>query len=170
MAEIPCRQIDTVMHETRVFPPSGEFAALRIGSPPSPRTNNFGTKPPPIRPPFWGKLAGFELHWFPPVYESVLDWQEPFAHWFVGGQTNVSFNCLEPIHLGTPRRKQGRHLGRRTGRLAHLHLSAELHREVCKFANVLKNLGVETRRRCFYLHADDAGACHRHARLCGSAR
>ena len=50
---------------------------------------------------FWGKLAG-ELHWFKP-YTKVLDWQEPLAHWFVGGQTNIAYNCLD-VHLGTPRR------------------------------------------------------------------
>ena len=54
---------------------------------------------------FWGELAQ-ELHWFKP-YQKVLDWQEPFAHWFVGGQTNVSYNCLDK-HLGTPRRTKPR--------------------------------------------------------------
>ena len=43
---------------------------------------------------------GGELHWFKP-YNKVLQWDMPFAKWFVGGQTNISYNCLD-IHLGTP--------------------------------------------------------------------
>ena len=52
---------------------------------------------------FWGKLAG-ELHWFKP-YTKVLEWNEPFAQWFVGGQTNVSYNCLD-VHLARPRQNK----------------------------------------------------------------
>ena len=46
----------------------------------------------------------------------------------------------------------------------------QLHREVCKFANVLKRLGVEAGRRGVDLHADDAGAGDRHAGLCPDRR
>lgn len=51
---------------------------------------------------FWGKLAETELHWFQ-KWDRVLDWQPPFARWFVGGKLNVSDNCLDR-HLTTERR------------------------------------------------------------------
>ena len=88
---------------------------------------------------FWGRLAS-ELHWFRP-FERVLDWNEPFANWFVGGQTNVSFNCLDR-HLNTP---VGQKLALiwegEPGDTCQLTYS-ELHAQVCKFANVLKSLGI----------------------------
>src|ERR1043166_6121144 len=52
---------------------------------------------------FWGRLAA-ELHWFKP-FSKVLQWNEPFAQWFVGGQTNASYNCLD-AHLKTPKRSK----------------------------------------------------------------
>jgi acetyl-CoA synthetase len=49
---------------------------------------------------FWGKLAETELDWFK-KWSAVLDWSEaPFAKWFVGGQLNMSYNCLDR-HLTT---------------------------------------------------------------------
>ncbi len=68
-------------------------------------------------------------------------WKEPFAQWFVGGKTNVSYNCLD--------RQLAAGLGKRTAILwegepgdTRKLTYAELHREVCKFANVLKQLGI----------------------------
>ena len=50
---------------------------------------------------FWRDAALKELHWFKP-FENVLDWSNPpFAKWFDGGKTNVSFNCLDR-HLDGP--------------------------------------------------------------------
>src|SRR5258708_1879647 len=49
---------------------------------------------------FWAKQAKNELVWFRP-WKKVLRWKEPFAEWFVGGQLNVSYNCLDR-HLNTP--------------------------------------------------------------------
>src|SRR5206468_3284900 len=42
---------------------------------------------------FWGKAAE-ELHWFK-KWDKVLDWNVPDAKWFVGGKTNMSYNCLD---------------------------------------------------------------------------
>jgi acetyl-CoA synthetase len=131
-------QIDTVMHESRLFPPSAEFAAkARIGSLEQYEAMYAEAKADPAA--FWGRLAG-ELHWFEP-YTQVLRWKEPVAEWFVGGKTNVSYNCLD-AHVEAGR-------GSRTALLwegepgdARSISYAELHRDVCKFANVLKSLGV----------------------------
>jgi acetyl-CoA synthetase len=42
---------------------------------------------------FWGKIAG-ELHWFK-KWDRVLEWKLPYAKWFLGGKTNLSYNCLD---------------------------------------------------------------------------
>jgi acetyl-CoA synthetase len=88
---------------------------------------------------FWGEVArGF--HWFKP-FDKVLEWNEPFSKWFVGGQTNVAYNCLD-VQI---ERGRGDHTAivweGEPGEVRRL-TYRELHREVCKFANVLKSLGV----------------------------
>jgi acetyl-CoA synthetase len=134
-------QIDTVMQEKRIFPPPQEFsskASIKSLSEYQELWDDAASNPPE----FWADLARKELHWFEP-FEKPLEWKEPFAHWFVGGKTNVSYNCLD--------RNLAAGLGPRTAifwegepgdtrKLTY----AELHREVCKFANVLKQLGIES--------------------------
>ena len=84
-------------------------------------------------------MAG-ELHWFQP-YDKVLQWDMPFAQWFVHGQTNISYNCLD-VHLGTPREKKVAFLWEGEPGDTRTLTYRDLHAEVCKFANVLKSLGV----------------------------
>ncbi len=134
-------QVDTVMQETRVFPPSAEFSSqARIGSLEAyQKLWDEAAKDPEA---FWGRLAG-ELHWFQP-FTKVLEWKEPLASWFVGGKTNASYNCLD-AHLHTPRRNKAALIweGEPLGESRTLTYQ-QLHREVCKFANVLKSLGIGT--------------------------
>ena len=100
-------QIDSVMMENRRFPPSSEFSSkAHIGSMKAYEELYQRSIADPEK--FWGNLAREELHWFQP-FSKVLEWKEPFAKWFVGGQTNVSFNCLD-AHLKSPR-KSGLILG-----------------------------------------------------------
>ena len=131
--------IDNVMQETRLFPPSEEFAsAASIGSLDVYQELYDRAKADPVA--FWGELGLNELHWFEPFNE-ILQWDEPYAQWFVGGKTNVSYNCLD-AHLETERRDklaiiwEGEPGDERT--LTY----AELHSEVCRFANALKSVGV----------------------------
>ena len=132
-------QIDTVMHEDRLFPPSEEFAEKsQIGSLEAYETLWNEVKEDPTA--FWGKLAKDELHWFVPFGE-VLEWDEPFAKWFVGGKTNASHNCLDRhIEAGNGDKTaiiwEGEPGDQRT--LTY----KELHREVCGFANAMKSLGI----------------------------
>ena len=71
---------------------------------------------------------------------TVLDWSNaPFAKWFTGAKTNVSYNCLDR-HLNGPRRQTRDYFRRRARRSAD-HYFAELHQLVCRFANVLKSRG-----------------------------
>ena len=131
--------VDTVMQESRLFPPSPEFVSkARISSQAQYEAMwNDAAKDPAG---FWGKL-GQELHWFKP-YDKVLDWQEPNARWFVGGQTNVSYNALD-LHLNTPRANKAALIWEGEPGDQRIFTYQTLHHEVSKFANVLKKLGVQ---------------------------
>lgn len=132
-------QIDTVMHEDRLFPPSQEFASkARIGS--LAAYEALYAKAEADHEKFWGDLAKEELHWFKP-FEKTLNWKEPFAEWFVGGKTNVSYNCID-AHLTTARRNKAAILWEGEPGDQRTLTYQQLHHEVCKFANVLKGLGV----------------------------
>ncbi len=88
---------------------------------------------------FWGEQAE-SLVW-QKQWDLVLDWKAPFAKWFVGGRLNLSENCLDR-HLATWRRNKAAIVWEgepgETRTLTYL----QLHREVCRFANALKQLGV----------------------------
>ena len=138
MSESQSGQIVNVMKEARLFPPSAEFSAkARIKS--MEEYERMWKEAAADIPAFWGKMAG-ELHWFKP-YDKVLEWNEPFAKWFVGGQTNVSYNCLD-LHLTTHRRDKPALIWEGEPGDTRVYTYLTLHQEVCKFANVLKKLGI----------------------------
>jgi acetyl-CoA synthetase len=89
---------------------------------------------------FWEKQA-LELEWFEP-WTKVLDWQLPFAQWFVGAKTNITHNCLDRHIKGPRRNKLALIWEAETGETRSFSYLA-MHREVCKFANVLRSLGVQ---------------------------
>ena len=132
-------KIDTVLHEDRQFAPPADFAQrARIQSLADYQAlwDEASSDPPA----FWAKLARDELHWFQP-FEEPLVWREPVAQWFVGGQTNASFNCLD-VHLEAGRGDKTAILWEGEPGDQRRLTYAELHQEVCKFANVLRDLGV----------------------------
>jgi acetyl-CoA synthetase len=90
-----------------------------------------------IRQPdkFWAREAK-ELTWHKP-WKRVLDWKAPFAKWFAGGQLNISENCLDR-HLTGPRRNKAALLWEGEPGEKRTLTYQQLHREVCRFANVLK--------------------------------
>ncbi len=131
-------QIVNVMKEDRLFPPPADFAAkARIGS--MAQYENLCREAADDLEGFWGRMAN-ELHWFEP-FTKVLQWDEPFAKWFVGGKTNISYNCLD-IHLQTPRRDKAALVWEGEPGDTRVLTYQTLHAEVCRFANVLKKLGV----------------------------
>ena len=133
-------QIDSVMQETRLFPPPAEFASkAKIGSLAAYQQLYDAAKADPVA--FWEGLGRSELHWFKP-FEKTLVWDEPFAQWFVGGQTNASYNCVD-IHLSGHRRNKAAFIWEGEPGDTRTLTYQQLHHEVCKFANVLKGLGVE---------------------------
>ncbi len=142
----PATSIESVLHENRIFHPSREFtkrAHVKSLAQYKKLYKESVTSPDK----FWGKQAKAELIWFKP-WKKVLQWQEPFAKWFVGGQLNVSYNCLDR-HLGTPTANQAALIWEgepaapgKPGEERTLTYK-QLHHEVCRFANVLKRQGLE---------------------------
>jgi len=132
--------IESVLQEQRIFAPPAELAAsARIGSLAAYRA--LCSKADSDPDGFWGDLARSQLHWFEP-FDSVLDWSDPpFARWFGGGTTNLSFNCLDR-HLAGPRADKTALIweGEPGDSLSFTY--RQLHAEVCKAANALKALGI----------------------------
>ncbi|TAN20616.1 MAG: acetate--CoA ligase [Acidobacteria bacterium] len=88
---------------------------------------------------FWSARARASLHWFTP-FTKVLQWKAPFAQWFVGGETNASFNCLDR-HLTGPRRNKAALIWEGENGEQQILTYNELHRRVCQFARALADLG-----------------------------
>src|SRR5262249_18523740 len=80
------------------------------------------------------------LEWLSP-WKTVCEWTPPHAKWFIGGTLNASSNCLDR-HLSGPRRNKKAIVWEGEPGDQRTFTYAELHREVCQFANVLKQLGV----------------------------
>src|ERR1051326_2120765 len=130
--------IESVLQEGRVFAPPAEFSesahvksmeefeALRREAHDSPEE-------------FWARLAEGELHWFK-KWDTVLKWEPPHAEWFVGGKINISYNCLDR-HLQTWRRNKAAIIWEGEPGEQRTLTYAQLHREVSRFANVLKRAG-----------------------------
>ncbi len=127
--------IEDWFHEDRSFPPSEAFRDGAVVSDPGiyERAAAAGTD-------FWAEQAG-ALDWFRP-WDTVLTWDEPFARWFDGGTLNVSYNCLDR-HVAAGRGdKVAFHWEGEPGDTRTISYG-ELLVEVCRFANVLRGLGVE---------------------------
>ncbi len=89
---------------------------------------------------FWEKEAK-KLHWFE-KWKKVLDWDPPYARWFVGGRLNASYNCLDR-HLEGARKNKAALIWEGEPGERKTYTYKDLHREVNKFASVLKEMGVE---------------------------
>jgi len=138
--------ITSVLQESRVFHPPKDFSKRCAFKSLAEYRKLYNES---IRSPekFWGKQARNELIWFKP-FKKVLQWKEPFAKWFIGGQLNVSYNCLDR-HLGTPTANKAAliwegepAISGKAGEERTLTYK-QLHREVCRFANVLKRNGIK---------------------------
>ncbi len=113
------QDIDSTLRENRVFPPPPEFAAKAyIKSLAEYETLYKQSIEDPEK--FWANVAS-DLHWFKP-WDKVLEWNLPWAKWFVGGKLNLSFNCLDRHVLGASRQQNRSHLGRRARRSPPPHL------------------------------------------------
>jgi acetyl-CoA synthetase len=127
-------EIEALMAERRTFPPDPAFAAQANA------TADLYDEAERDYVAFWEKLARERLSWSKP-FDKTLEWELPFAKWFVGGELNVAYNCVD------------RHVERGLGDKVAYHwigepgdtrtiTYADLHREVQKAANALKELGI----------------------------
>jgi acetyl-CoA synthetase len=89
---------------------------------------------------FWEKEAE-KIPWFK-RWEKVLVWEEPFAKWFAGGLLNASYGCVD-VHLHTWRKNKVAIYWEDERGNTKSFSYIQLHREVNKFASVLKNIGVQ---------------------------
>jgi acetyl-CoA synthetase len=129
------QKIEVLLKEEQRFEPPPEFAAQANVSDPSiyERAER--------DPTAWWESWARELHWFEP-WERVLEWDPPWAKWFVGGKLNASYNCLDRhVEAGFGERVayfwEGEDGAKK--RISY----ADLLEMTCRFANVLKQLGVE---------------------------
>jgi acetyl-CoA synthetase len=132
------KSISSLLTETRVFPPSSEF------------TSKARLKPDDLKAlykeaeenheAYWARLARDEIHWHKPFTEVLDATDAPNYRWFADGELNVSYNCLD-VHLDTQPDKTAIIFEGEGGDQRRLSYS-ELTREVCRFANALKDQGV----------------------------
>ena len=128
--------IEDYLIENRTFPPSSAFRSQALVG-----DRSLYDEAEADYEAFWARQAHELVTWFKD-FDTVLDWQLPFAKWFVGGELNVSYNCLDR-HVEAGRGdKIAYHWEGEPGDTRTI-TYAELFDEVCRFANVLKGLGVE---------------------------
>jgi acetyl-CoA synthetase len=138
--------IDSVMQENRVFPPAPDFVRkANLNSWQEYERLYRKSIDDPER--FWGEVAR-NLHWFT-KWDKVLEWKPPYAKWFVGGKTNLAYNCLDRqieaglgdkvalLWEGEPEAQSGK--GGEVRRITY----QQLRDDVCRLANGLKRLGVK---------------------------
>ncbi|UWZ84103.1 acetate--CoA ligase [Occallatibacter riparius] len=132
------QNLDSTLREDRIFPPPAEFSAhAHIKSIEEYETLYKQSIEDPET--FWAGAAK-ELHWFK-QWDKVLEWDLPWAKWFVGGQFNISYNCVDRHALGARANKTAILWEGEPGEVRRL-TYAELHTEVQRFANALKVMGI----------------------------
>ena len=134
-ADKPSDGFDALLQEDRVFEPPAAFRAQANANDPG-----IYEEADRDHEGFWARFAG-ELEWSRP-WDTVCEWTPPTVKWFLGGQINASVNCVDR-HVRTARRNkaalvwEGEPGDRRT--LTYW----DLYQEVNRFANALRDLGVE---------------------------
>lgn len=131
--------ITSVLKESRVFPPPPAFAAAaHVKNQAEYERLWQRAKDDPNA--FWAEQAE-SLAWMR-RWDKVLTWNEPHAQWFTGGQLNASANCIDR-HLASPRRNKAAIIWEGEPGDSRVLTYQMLHREVCRFANALKGLGIQ---------------------------
>src|SRR5579864_3178262 len=131
--------IESILREGRKFAPSAEFSRkAHVKS--MAEYEDLYRRAEKDPEGFWGECAR-ELTWFKP-FGKVLDWQFPFAKWFVGGELNACYNCLDR-HLTGPRRNKVAFIWEGEPGDSRILTYQMLADEVGRCANALKHLGVK---------------------------
>ena len=126
-------QLDTLLSETRRFPPPEAFAAKAAATDALYAAGRDWKK-------FWSEQAQ-ALDWISP-WSRVLDWQPPHARWFLDGKLNASANCIDR-HLSGPRRNKAAIIWEGEPGDRRVLTYWDLAREVGRCANALKKLGIK---------------------------
>jgi acetyl-CoA synthetase len=127
--------IDALQWEQRKFPPSDAFKKKTLVA-----GTHLYEEADRDYEAFWARQASELVEWSRP-WDTICEWNLPFSKWFVGGQTNVSYNCLDRHVLAGKGDKVAFHFEGEPGDTRTV-TYAQLLDEVQKFANVLKGLGV----------------------------
>jgi acetyl-CoA synthetase len=135
MSDASSSALDVLLSEDRRFPPPPEFRKRALLS-----DEAIYGEADADPEGFWAKWAE-ELDWFR-KWERVLSWQPPHAEWFVGGKLNVCHNCVDR-HLENARRNKAALIWEGEPGDKRVITYHELYREVARFAQALKNLGVK---------------------------
>jgi len=125
--------IETIFTEERRYPPPPEFAAQANAKP--------GIYERDLEE-FWETEGRERVSWFEP-FTQVLEWEPPYAKWFVGGKANITYNCVDRhVEAGNGDKVAYYWEGEPVGDRRKVTF-ADLQRETTKLANALKALGVE---------------------------
>ena len=127
--------IDALQWEQRKFPPSDAFKKNTLVA-----GTHLYEEADRDYEAFWARQASELVEWSQP-WDTICEWNLPFSKWFVGGKTNVSYNCLDRHVLAGKGDKVAFHFEGEPGDTRTV-TYAQLLDEVQKFANVLKGLGV----------------------------
>lgn len=130
--------IQSTLMENRQFPPSERFYKTATLTPKN--LDALYTEAAEDYEAFWGKLAKQEIDWIKPFTKVLDDSNAPFYKWFVDGEMNVSYNCLDK-QLAENADKTAIIFEGEPGDIQHITYRA-LHQKVCVFANALKAQGV----------------------------
>ncbi|MGB1760367.1 MAG: acetate--CoA ligase [Verrucomicrobiales bacterium] len=137
------KRIESHLSEDRIFAPPKEFSkSAKIKSLSQYKKLYKESIKSPSK--FWASEAK-ELKW-QKKWDKVLQWKAPFAKWFVGGKINASENCIDR-HLDGPRKNKAAIIWEGEPGEVRTLTYAQLHREVCKFSNVLKKQGIKKKDR-----------------------
>ena len=128
------KNMSALLDERRTFPPSEEFKARANWN--DPEIYERAVKDPEG---FWAEQAK-NLDWFKP-WDRVLEWNAPWAKWFVGGRLNATYNCVDR-HAHSARRNKAAIIWEGEPGDSRVLTFGILEREVNRFANALKSLGV----------------------------
>ncbi len=139
MSASTSEKIESILKETRKFPPPAEFAQQAYVKSLK-EYEQLWQRAKDDPEGFWAEQAE-SLHWFK-KWDKILEWNEPFAKWFLGGQLNASYNCLDR-HVEGPHKNKAAIIWEGEPGDSRVLRFQDLHREVCKFANVLKKLGIK---------------------------
>jgi acetyl-CoA synthetase len=132
--------IESVLHETRVFPPAADFVKQANVSGME-GYRKLAAEAERDMEGFWGRLAREHLAWHKPFTKILDESNAPFYKWFYDGEINASYNCLDR-HLKTQPDKTAIVFEADDGKVTRISYR-DLHRKVCSLANALKAHGVK---------------------------